>query len=365
MTDLEDTFGEEFAQNLNQKIAKRRERRYRVDDEMKDLIAHMAVNEEAFHGGEPHFTVSDEEGITHDVLLMDVPDPQSKSFFSMIRQLDSGAVTAPLNYLGEFMSTLWNDPDLVKELEPGQNYVVVGELDQWESDSGEVNDQLQPVRGAMNLEELQQRAQNYLDKQAEDAVGEGDDEAPDVVQQPSTEEPVRDPEQEYSEQQAPESEPDEEESESAEEEPVPEPDEEPEEEKSPRFRAPREEDIQSEAESEQAPSNADEESALADLASENQQDQQEGSAPARGISEDQVAAHIETLANKEPAVWEVEEGDPRLGKLAVVVTNRLGLDDEDDAVIEEVKNICIKRIEEERISQQEEAEDTDEEDNLF
>lgn len=185
MDELVDTYGEEFVQGLKGEIAQRQAERESVSDNAKLGIADMAVNEQSFGAGDPTFQYTDDEtGITHDVLLMQTPDPESKTFYSMMRELDSGAVTAPLLYLGEFYSCLFNDPDMPKALEPGEWYIVIGELGQWEDDQGRTHDQLSPVRGVMTQQEAKQLAEKALDDKP---ISEPEKEPSETVNEPDEE----------------------------------------------------------------------------------------------------------------------------------------------------------------------------------
>lgn len=191
MDDLIDTYGEEFVNGLKQTISEKQAEREQVSDRAKIGIADKAINEQAFGSGDPMFQYTDEEtGITHDVLLMETPDPESKTFYSMMNELDSGAVTAPLLYLGQFYSSLFNDPDLAKSLEPGNWYIIIGELSQWTDDQDKTHDQVSPVRGVMT----NQGAKELADKELEESdINEPEPEPADEVNEP--EEMASDPEE--------------------------------------------------------------------------------------------------------------------------------------------------------------------------
>ena len=191
MDELIDAYGEEFVSGLKSTISEKQAEREQVSDRAKAGIANKAINEQAFGSGDPMFQYTDEEtGITHDVLLMETPDPDSKTFYSMMRELDSGAVTAPLLYLGQFYSCLFNDPDLPKSLEPGHWYIIIGELTQWTDDQDKTHDQVSPVRGVMTNQE----AKELAEKGMEDAdINEPEPEPADEVNEP--EEMASDPEE--------------------------------------------------------------------------------------------------------------------------------------------------------------------------
>jgi len=71
--ELSEVFGEDLASNVESKIAERREERNSVTDEQLRDICDLAVNEGKFEDGEPMFTFTTENNVTHNVLLMQVP----------------------------------------------------------------------------------------------------------------------------------------------------------------------------------------------------------------------------------------------------------------------------------------------------
>lgn len=162
MTDLEETFGDSFVQEFEQERQRRRQERERASEEAKDAIAEKIVSGEEFTGTDPMLQYTAESGITHDVLLMTLPDPDG-GVWKHMNELDSGAVTLPMDYLGEWMSCLFNDPDEVKEMQSGHEYIIIGNLDQWEDDKGQMRDQVSPVRGVMTLDEVKKRASGQID----------------------------------------------------------------------------------------------------------------------------------------------------------------------------------------------------------
>lgn len=186
MNDLENVFGEEFADEYRQEIAKRREERVKVDEDVKMEASHKAINDGKFKEGDPQFSITTESDITHDVLLMQLPDIEGKSIFGFTNELDTGAITCPLDYMGEWMSCLFNDADDLREMEEGEHYIVIGQLDQWENDQGEMNDQVSPVRGVLSLQEAKEMADKFLDGEVnesgssvEDVMGEDESESRD------------------------------------------------------------------------------------------------------------------------------------------------------------------------------------------
>jgi len=303
MGSLEDTFGEDFVKNYQQKIAERREQRNSVRDKDKLEIANLAVNEGKLQGDEPHFTYTTEDGIVHDVLLMQLPNPDSKHIFTYTNDLDSGAVTCPLSYLGEWMSCLFNDPDELKAMEPGENYVLIGNMDTWTNDKGEENDQLSPVRGVMTLDETKKLADQYL----------GDS----SINEPEQEEPDED---------------------------------------MPEF-AGGDSD-----EEEESDDSDDGEGLFGDMDGDDGEDEEDDSS----YTVDTIRDNVDALGSEEPAVWEVEEGDPRLDKLAEVVATRDDqFDASDDNDVETVKQEVLLYIREQNEEGEDEEEEDDDEDALF
>lgn len=290
MSDLENVFGEEFAENYQQEIARRREERQSVDEEIKQEVANLAINEGKFKDGEPQFSVTTESDVTHDVLLVQLPQIEGKSVFSYVNELDTGAVTCPLDYMGEWMSCLFNDPDDLKNMEEGEHYIIIGNLSQWENDKGELQDQVSPVRGVLSLQEAKEMADQTL----------GDE----VNESSSDEEESEEESMDFSDG-------DEEE----------------------------EED--------------DDEGGLDSFSLDDDEDEEDE----YDVDYDDVAGVVETLAGKEEAVWDLEEGDDRLDKVTKITVKQLELDED---AFDTVQKLALKRIEEES-----EDDEDDEESKMF
>lgn len=327
MTDLENTFGEEFAQNYKEQIAKKREQRNKVRDEDKLEIAHLAVNEGKFQEGEPRFTFQSESGVSHEVRLMQLPKMENKSIFGYVNELKTGAVTCPLDYLGDWMSCLFNDPEDLRQMEPGEHYIIIGELDQWENDKGEVNDQISPVRGVLSLPEAKKAADMYLQEN-----GPND-------KKPSSDSLEDDDESMEAEQSEPE-----------------------EKKKKPSFKAKAKKDEDSEPEPEPETEDGDTDEALDELGFGGDDDNEEEEEEESSIPYEQVKNHVEELGEGEAAVWELDEGDARLKKLANVICVRMDLDKDDEEVVNEVAHLALDAIEEHNSS---DGDEEDEEDALF
>lgn len=172
MTGLEDTFGSDFVEDYEQKIAQRREERRSVTDEVKKEVAHLAVNENKFESGDPRFSMTTENDVEHDVYLMQLPEIEGKSIFGYVNELETGAVTCPLDYMDEWWSCLFNDPEVLKSMNPGEHYIIIGNHDTYENNKGEVKDQISPVRGVLTLEEAKEYAKERLEGDVNDSPSE-------------------------------------------------------------------------------------------------------------------------------------------------------------------------------------------------
>lgn len=309
MADLEDAFGEDFTQQYKRKIAERRQQREQATEDDLREIAHLAINEGKFQDGEPRFSFVNENDIEHEVRLMQLPKMEGKSIFGYANELDSGAVTCPLDYMGEWMSCLFNDPEDLKEMEPGEHYIVVGKLDQWTNDKGQTNDQISPVRGTLTLEQAKVYANQMLDE-------EGPNDQPTQTSEEQEEEETGSDDDGS----APWSASDD------------------------------------GGEPEEAEDTDDTEDALDELALGDEEEEEEESP----VDYEEVQGTVETLAEKEPAVWDVEDGDERLNKLTKVTARHLELP-EDDSVMQEVQNYILRAIDEHNT----EDDEDDEEDAIF
>lgn len=307
MADLEDTFGQEFARHVEQKTQERRQEREKIGDESRRAIADLAINQGGFHEGEPTFEYTSENGITHNVLLMKLAEPREGSVWQMARKLESGAVSVPLEYLGEWVWSIFNDPEEAKKMEEGEWYIVVGNLGQYEpEDGGPPRDQLTPVRGVISLEE----AKSMADSSMED---EGFDES-------AAEEP----------------------------EGTPEPEPEPEDTPTPSFGG----DAEDEEE--------EDEGAKGGLfgSSPSKEEEEPEEEPAIDTTYSEVANVVEDLADEEPEVWEVTTDHPDFDTFLTVVLDKLGLDPEDETNRKQVTEMALDRVNE-GPKEQEQEEETD------
>lgn len=316
MTGLEETFGEDFVQDYKQTVAEKRQERNKLQDEAALHIADKAVNQNEFHGGEPHFQYTTESGVTHDVLLMQLPDPDSKAIWSYVNELDSGAITLPLDYLGEWMSCLFNEPDDAKKMEPGEYAIIVGELDTWENDKGEVNEQVSPVRGVLTMKEANELADKALDDSGINEESSDEDESSDTEEEDDSEDG----------------------------------------EDVPSFATGEEDDGDDEDEDDD---DDDEDDGGSFLGDDDEEEEEDDEPP---VNDSEVRTHVESLAENEEEVWELEAGDKRLKKLVKVICKRCELEDPSEEDAEYVAEVALDRIEE---GPEEEEEEDDEEDALF
>lgn len=174
MTGLEDTFGPDFAEQVQERIKERRAERQKVGEDVKRKVAHLAVNEGMFEDGDPIFSYTSDSGMTHDVMLVKFAEPNDGTVWNQVRELESGAVSAPLDYLGAWVWSIFNDKDVLKDMDEGEWYIAIGNLDQWEDDSGDKHDQMSPVRGILTLEDAKTFANEALEDEGfdESAVSE-------------------------------------------------------------------------------------------------------------------------------------------------------------------------------------------------
>lgn len=299
---LADVFGEEFAGQYEETVQQRRRQREKVEDDVKKQIAHEAINENQMHEtDEPRFSFTTDEGITHDVILATLPDPDSKPIWSHMKELETGAVTIPLDYLGQWMSCLFNDPEDLKDMEPGEMYVLIGKMDTWQPEDGEPRDQMSPVRGVMDLETINEYAREMMD-----GVG------------GLSEEP-------------------------------PEEDEDEEEDTSSGFSGGSSEDEEEDEDDDDGGS----------IFGGGDDEEEEDDTPE--VEKAEVQNIIEQTAENHPEIWEAVGNDKREKKVAQLVASKLGHDDADSDLMEDIHGLAVEVINEHN----EDDDEDDEEDALF
>lgn len=309
MSDLENTFGEDFAEQVNQRVQEKRAEREKISDETKLAIADKAINEESFKGdgSDPMFEYTSEQGVTHDILLMQLADPRDGSVWGQVNELDSGAVSVPLDFVGEWIWSIFNDRDMAKKMDEGEWYIVVGNLTQWEPEDGPPQDQLSPVRGVMGLEEAKELASGSLEDQG------FDESATDVEAETS------DP------------------------------------------------SIMGESDTSEEEDESDDDSDVGGIfgkgeEEEPEDDDEEEIAPEIDATYSDVASVVETIAEEEPEVWEVTRDHDHFETFISAVMDNLGLESSDEDSFSEVADLAMDRVEEGPRKEDQEDED---EDNLF
>lgn len=352
MTDeLEEVFGEDFAQGMKERVAERREERNRVTEEQMREICSLAINDGKFdpNEGDPTFSYTTDNGITHQVLLMQVPDPENSEVWEHLSEPWDGAARLPLDYLGEWYWSTFPDKKDVADLSQGDWVVVVGAIDKNEGDDGQVYKSIYPVRGIVHLSEAKNYAQEALEQEGftsdeeeeetedEFAFDDSDDEEEESEAEASAEEAEEVVEE--SQELVGETE------EAAEE-------------------ATEEEtggglDFSGGGSSDETSSGLG--SMLGEEEEEEDEEDEEPSVPYEDIAE-----VVEKLAEKqdddeEPQVFEIEENSPHHKRLTKVVCDRLEIEDEEAAAEVVIDVIRGNRSEEE----EEEEEEDDDIDTIF
>lgn len=328
MTDLEETFGEDFAQHVQKKTAERREERNRVTEEQLAEICSLAINEQKFDDGDPMFQYTTENGITHDAILMQVPDPDNSEVWDYMEEPWEGAVSLPLEYLGEwYSSTFFNKEDLKKINEQdgasqGSWLIAVGSMEDREADDGKTYTNVD-VRGVATLNE----AQKYASADLADEFG-TDESEPEESDDDSAADPgdfATDDDSEGG---------DEAESDS--------------------------EDVD-DSDEEEDNSDSSSSGGLNDLLDDDD-DEEEDDEEEKTVDYDEVAHTVEELAEKqdddeEPQIMNLTPEDDKFGRLSEIVAKQCDYDDV-DAVAEVVGDVIVGQPEDD----EEEEEDDDEDD---
>lgn len=315
MTDLEDVFGDEFAQHVQERTAKRREERNRLTEEQMAEVASLAINEGKFEDGDPRFTYTTDNGITHNVMLVQVPDPDNGEVWEHLSEPWDGAAKLPLDYLGEWYWSVFPDKKDVQKLEQGMYAIVTGGIEESEGEGGEVYYSIYPVRGILTLDEAKEYAQ--MGDISEEFGGDEEDTEEDVFDD-------SDDEQE------------------------------------------EEETTTEDESSDDDMFSSDDDSSssggggLDGLVGDDDDDTDESGSDDEdepAVPYEEIANTVEALADdqdpdEEPRVYEIEEDSPNHRKLTTVVCNRLDIDNEEAAA-----EVVIDVIQEHRDDEEEEEED--------
>jgi len=322
---LEAVFGEEFSSKIQQRAAERREERNRVTDEQLMTICARAIQGNEFDPdeGDPMFTYTTDNGLTHNVLLMQVPDPQGREIWENLSEPWEGAARLPLDYLGEWYWSTFPQKQDVAKLSQGDWVIVVGNIDEQEGDEGEVYKNIYPVRGIATLDE----AQEYAEQAEQTEFSEESEDSDEAVEEPEEEE--LDEVEEDAESTKPDMFGDDEE----------------------------EEDDSTSSESSSESSGASGMAALVD-----QEVEDEGGDESEPVPYDKIAAKLEEMAevqddDEEPQLWEIEEGTKNHQRITQVVINQL--DDLNNSDLEATGEVVIDVVEGHRSQDDEEEEDDD------
>ena len=338
MSDLEDVFGEDFADHVKQRTAERRQERNRITKEQLKDICSRAINEGEFSAdkGDPRFTYTTENGITHEVLLMQVPDPEGREIWQHLSEPWDGAARLPLDYLGQWYWSVFPEKKDVSKVSQGDHVIVAGDVSEDEGDNGEVYYNVYPVRGIATLD----KAKEYADEVIEEG-GFSDDNEPEVedVTSESSSEPDTTPETEPPEQEQQEQE-EVEESDSS------------------------DDNDELSFDSSSSSSSSSTGGLKGMLEEENGGDVDDG---IENVPYEDVAHVVERLAEKqdedeEPHVYEIEEGSMHHQRLTQVVINQI--DELDNDMEDDVKEVVIDVIKGHRDVEDEEEEE-DETGQLF
>lgn len=315
MSELEDVFGEEFAQHVQEKTAERRQERNRLTDEQMAEVAHLSISEGKFEEGDPQFTYTTDNGITHNILLMQVPDPDGGEVWEHLSEPWDGAARLPLEYLGQWYWSTFPEKKDVAELEQGQHVIVAGSIEEDEGDNGEMYYSIYPVRGVLSLNDAQELASKYEgDADFEEEEDPDEDFTDDSEQEETTSE--------------------EEETDSSDGGGL---------------------DFDSDGDGDSGSGGLD--GLMGDDDDDEPEEEEVDDEDEQPVPYEDIAAKVEELEesqdpDEEPQVLEIEEGSEHLSRLASVVAGQLELDDEDA-----VAGVVIDVIQAHRDDEEEEEED--------
>jgi len=160
MSDLEEVFGDEFADEYENKTNERRNKRNKVEEDTLKDICYKAVKGDGFKGSEPRF-VYEGDSVPHDVLLMQAPESSMEKFK---HSFDNGGMSMGMFHLDELFSCTFNEDmvSLLDRIEEGQHYIVVGKYEErtvQKSNKEEVYLNINPVRGIVPLKVAQKYAE--------------------------------------------------------------------------------------------------------------------------------------------------------------------------------------------------------------
>ena len=162
MGELEDVFGDDFADEYESETQERQRKRNRVEEDTLKRICYKAVNGDGFKGSEPRF-VYEGDSVPHDVLLMQAPESSMEKFK---HSFDNGGMSMGMFHLDELFSCTFNEDmvQLLDRIEEGKHYIVVGRYEEktvQKSGSEEKYLNINPVRGIVPLKVAKKYAEKY------------------------------------------------------------------------------------------------------------------------------------------------------------------------------------------------------------
>lgn len=325
---LANTFGEDFAENYQKKVQQRQQSRNQLSDEDKAIVADKAVNQGALDDGDPMFDYTDTNGVAHRVMLMQFPDLENGTVYSYANELSTGAVSIPFDYLGDWVSCLFNGgKEAVAEFEEGDMYLMVGQHGTWENDSGEENDQLSPVTAAMTLDEVNQLADKGLEAQGFSSESEED------TSGPVEEEVVEDTAEEDL--------------------------------------SAMEDEAEEAMEAEEEDEDDDDDDGFLGGGDDDDEEEEDTEGEYEGFDPEQIKDSVESLATKDERVWDAERDSAWSEKIANVIVN--GTEYEDAEKVEELamtyivdgEDALFALFEDEEEEASDDSDDDDEDELLF
>lgn len=321
MSELEDVFGEDFAQNVQERTAERRQERNQLTEEQMAEIAHLSINEGKFEEGDPQFTYTTDAGVTSSILLMQVPDPDNSEVWTHLSEPWEGAAKLPLDYLGQWYWSVFPDKKDVAEIQQGDHVIVSGAIEENEGDNGETYYNIYPVRGIMKLNEAKEMAAEF----SGDADFEEDEDTDSDFEESADDE------------ESEEAESDDDEEETSD-----------------------DSDSGLDFDSDDGDSGGGLDGLMGDDEEEEEEEEEEDEEEV--VPYEEIAATVEKLADnqdpeEEPQVYEIDEGTEQHKRLSKVVANKLDIDN-----LEGVADVVIDVIDEHR---EEEEEEEDETNKLF
>lgn len=173
MGKLGDILGDEFEDQYENSVAKRRDAGRKIDTETLKRVCYSAIHEGGFKGDSPRFKFDAGE-LDHDVMLMEAPQNDIQKFR---HKLGDDGVSLGMFHVGELMSCAFNDDmvELVDKIEEGEHYLVAGRYTEktvMKDGSEETYKNISPVRGIVPIERAKQMADDYANTAAGSSMDE-------------------------------------------------------------------------------------------------------------------------------------------------------------------------------------------------